>query len=83
MSESSSSPVSGVMRAAIERSSWIRQMFEEGNRLKRLHGDDQVFDFSLGNPSVPPPTRFREVLTEMMDDGARRHLAGEDRRGRE
>lgn len=65
MAEHDPSPVSGVMRAASERSSWIRQMFEEGNRLKRIHGADQVFDFSLGNPSVPPPTRFREVLVEV------------------
>lgn len=40
-------------------------MFEEGNRLKRIHGEDQVYDFSLGNPSVPPPSRFREVLAEV------------------
>ena len=65
MAQDETSPVSNVMRAASERSSWIRQMFEEGNRLKRIHGADQVFDFSLGNPSVPPPTRFREVLVEV------------------
>ena len=35
---------------AIERSSWIRKMFEEGARLKALYGADKVFDFSLGNP---------------------------------
>jgi aspartate aminotransferase len=37
-------------------------MFEEGARLKALHGVDQVFDFSLGNPDLDPPEDFRKVL---------------------
>ena len=48
----------------IETSSWIRKMFEEGARLKAAHGADKVFDFSLGNPNVPPPERFNELLRE-------------------
>ena len=37
-------------------------MFEEGARLKAEYGNDQVFDFSLGNPDVPPPPEFRKIL---------------------
>jgi aspartate aminotransferase len=48
----------------IEKSSWIRKMFEEGARLKALHGADKVFDFSLGNPNIPPPSRFNEALQQ-------------------
>lgn len=51
----------------IEKSSWIRKMFEEGARLKALHGDDKVFDFSLGNPNISPPERFHEVLQEVVN----------------
>ncbi len=47
---------------AIQRSSWIRQMFEEGARLKALYGADKVYDFSLGNPDLEPPENFRKVL---------------------
>ncbi len=47
-----------------EKSSWIRKMFEEGARLKAEYGNDQVFDFSLGNPDVPPPPEFRKILME-------------------
>jgi aspartate aminotransferase len=47
---------------AIERSSWIRKMFEEGARLKALYGADKVFDFSLGNPDLEPPEGFRQAL---------------------
>jgi aspartate aminotransferase len=46
------------------RSSWIRKMFEEGARLKAEHGAENVFDFSLGNPNVPPPEKFNQVLIE-------------------
>ncbi len=48
----------------ITRSSWIRRMFEEGARLKAEHGAHRVFDFSLGNPNVPPPERFNRLLIE-------------------
>jgi aspartate aminotransferase len=51
---------------AIERSSWIRKMFEEGARLKALYGADKVFDFSLGNPDLEPPQSFHETLTSVV-----------------
>ncbi|MBF0551432.1 MAG: pyridoxal phosphate-dependent aminotransferase [Deltaproteobacteria bacterium] len=57
-------PISAQMREAIEKSSWIRKMFEEGARLKGLHGADKVFDFSLGNPYPPPPEAFHQALTK-------------------
>jgi aspartate aminotransferase len=49
----------------MEQSSWIRRMFEEGGRLKAIHGAENVFDFSLGNPNVPPPDIVREKLIEL------------------
>ncbi len=51
----------------ISRSSWIRKMFEEGDRLKALHGAGNVFDFSIGNPNVSPPEKFKAVLRETVD----------------
>ncbi len=48
----------------IERSSWIRKMFEEGAMLKQRHGAENVFDFSLGNPNLQPP---RAVLDAIVD----------------
>lgn len=53
---------------AIERSSWIRKMFEEGARLKALHGGDKVFDFSLGNPDLEPPESFPQVLNKVITE---------------
>jgi aspartate aminotransferase len=39
------------------KSSMIRAMFEEGERLKKIHGNDKVYDFSIGNPEIEPPAR--------------------------
>lgn len=58
--------VAAKMIQFMENASWIRKMFEEGTRLKKIHGAENVFDFSLGNPYVPPPeivkTRLLEVI---------------------
>jgi aspartate aminotransferase len=48
----------------ISRSSWIRKMFEEGAQLKAQCGAENVYDFSLGNPNLPPPEKFSEILRE-------------------
>ena len=42
----------------IANSSWIRKMFEEGERLRQEFGADQIYDFTLGNPDVEPPAEF-------------------------
>lgn len=47
----------------ISKSSWIRKMFEEGERLRQEFGADNIYDFTLGNPDVEPPESFcRELL---------------------
>ncbi|MFO7840143.1 MAG: pyridoxal phosphate-dependent aminotransferase [Desulfosalsimonadaceae bacterium] len=52
----------------LEQSSWIRKMFEEGARLKQIHGSENVFDFSLGNPYLEPPERFTSRLAEIAEE---------------
>jgi len=52
---------------SMTKSSWIRKMFEEGARLKAEHGAENVFDFSLGNPNLPPPDKFNEILRDTVD----------------
>ena len=47
--------ISEKMKPYVKNNSAIRMMFEEGNRLRAKYGADKVFDFSLGNPSVPAP----------------------------
>lgn len=52
----------------IQNNSAIRTMFEEGNRLKKKYGADKVFDFSLGNPSVPAPDCVREAIIDLVNN---------------
>ncbi len=55
------------IESLIVKQSWIRKMFEEGTRLKEEHGAQNVYDFSLGNPNLPPPEKFNEVLKDTVD----------------
>ncbi|OGR03226.1 MAG: aspartate aminotransferase [Deltaproteobacteria bacterium RIFOXYD12_FULL_50_9] len=57
--------ISKKMQELSQRSSWIRRMFEEGAKLKALYGPENVCDFSLGNPDVPPPPEFYTVLEQL------------------
>ncbi len=59
--------VSIKVRSAIERSSWIRRMFEEGAALIAEYGAENVYDFTLGNPSVEPPAAFQRELRRIVD----------------
>src|SRR5215471_9920038 len=54
--------ISRSISTQMERSSWIRQMFEIGIRMRRERGSENVFDFSLGNPDVEPPDAVIETL---------------------
>jgi aspartate aminotransferase len=53
---------------AMENASWIRRMFEAGAELRKQRGAENVFDFSLGNPDVPPPVKTRDVLHALADE---------------
>ncbi len=57
--------ISRKIEGFMSKSSWIRRMFEDGAKLKETYGAQNVFDFSLGNPNVDPPDRFRELLVEI------------------
>ncbi len=56
--------VAKKIEVSMKGSSWIRKMFEEGRKLKEKHGEKNVFDFSLGNPNLPPPDEFTVTLRE-------------------
>ena len=59
--------VSKKIQESIEKSSWIRKMFEEGAKLKAEFGAENVYDFSLGNPDLEPPAEFFEAFKQMTD----------------
>ncbi len=57
--------ISTKIQSCIESSSWIRRMFEEGGRLRQQFGDENVYDFTLGNPNIDPPAKFYEELRKL------------------
>ena len=66
-------PIAEKMIKMVAGMEMVKNMFEEGARLKAEHGPDKVFDFSLGNPDVPPPAEFKKVLKEQANDESLGH----------
>lgn len=60
--------ISKNMENMVANSSAIRAMFEEGNRLAKIYGSENVFDFSLGNPNVPAPDAVKYAIKELLDE---------------
>ena len=51
----------------VEGSSVIRAMFEEGQKMAEKYGAENVYDFSLGNPSTLPPKAVNEAIVEIVN----------------
>ena len=60
--------ISKKMENMVANSSAIRAMFEEGNRLAKIYGAENVFDFSLGNPNVPAPESVKKAIIELLNE---------------
>ncbi len=59
--------ISTKIAGHLEKASWIRRMFEEGERLRKIHGAANVFDFTLGNPDVEPPGELVDELRRLAE----------------
>lgn len=59
--------ISEEMERLLASGSTLRAMFEEGKRMRREFGPENVYDFSLGNPSVPTPQEFNDALKKAID----------------
>ena len=60
--------ISKKMEPLVKNNSAIRMMFEEGNRLAAIYGRENVYDFSLGNPSVPAPKEVNDAIRAVLDE---------------
>ncbi|TAH71170.1 MAG: pyridoxal phosphate-dependent aminotransferase [Anaerolineaceae bacterium] len=60
--------ISDKMMSFVKTSSVIRAMFEEGKRLAKIYGKENVYDFSLGNPSVEPPAQITKALISILNE---------------
>ena len=52
----------------VEGSSVTRAMFEEGKKLAAKYGALNVYDFSLGNPSTPPPASVKQAMSDIINE---------------
>ncbi|MDR3601251.1 MAG: pyridoxal phosphate-dependent aminotransferase [Desulfosporosinus sp.] len=59
--------ISIKMQEQVQNSSVIRAMFEEGKRLAKIYGAENVFDFSLGNPNAKPPQEVKTAILEVLE----------------
>ena len=66
-------PIADKMVKMVDGMAMVKKMFEEGARLRAKHGPENVFDFSLGNPDVPPPPEFKKVLRELANSETLNH----------
>ena len=48
--------------------SCIRELFEYGRRRAAVVGDENIFDYSLGNPSIPAPREVEETIKAILAD---------------
>ncbi len=54
------------MEALGKKRSAIRELFEQGKLLKEKYGNDKVYDFSIGNPSIPCPKKVNDTLIDLL-----------------
>ena len=62
--------ISEKMISFADRSSLIRKMFEEAAKMKAHFGEENVYDFSLGNPDLKPPAEFKKALMSVAQDNS-------------
>lgn len=60
--------ISKKMVDYVKGSSLIRAMFEEGKRLASIYGAENVYDFSLGNPNLEPPSTVKEAIVDILNN---------------
>ena len=60
-------PISAIIKEKMtsKGAGVIRKMFEEGIKLKKEFGEENVFDFSLGNPDLDPPKEVIEAIEKV------------------
>ena len=52
------------------KSSVIRELFAYGLERKKIVGEDKVYDFSIGNPSIPAPKEVKQAILELLEEPA-------------
>ena len=62
--------INEVMYGLGSKSSVIRELFSYGLERKKVVGADKVYDFSLGNPSIPAPHQVKDAIARLLEEPA-------------
>ncbi|MGD0232155.1 MAG: pyridoxal phosphate-dependent aminotransferase [Syntrophorhabdales bacterium] len=57
-----------MKKLVMDQEGWTRRMFEAGIRMKKDYGVENVYDFSLGNPDIEPPSALQSRLVESLNN---------------
>ena len=68
--------ISEKMKAFTQNSSVIRAMFEKSKKMSALYGAENVYDFSLGNPSVEPPQSVKDAIIKILNEETPNYVHG-------
>ena len=60
--------ISNKMKTMVSNSSVIRAMFEEGKRLSEIYGEENVFDYSIGNPNIEAPSEIKDIILKILNE---------------
>jgi aspartate aminotransferase len=60
--------ISKKIQAQMRENSIIKEMFEDGAKMRKLYGDENVYDLSLGNPNVPPPKELNQIIYDILEN---------------
>lgn len=68
--------ISNKMKTMVSNSSVIRAMFEEGKRLSEIYGEENVFDYSIGNPNIEAPSEIKDIIIKILNEENTNKLHG-------
>lgn len=68
--------ISEKMKNLVKNGSAIRAMFEDGKIMAEKYGKENIYDFSLGNPSIVPPSCVKESIIDIVNNEPEMALHG-------
>ncbi len=60
--------ISKNMKDLVDKSAAISALFSEGPRLRKILGDENVFDFGIGNPNVKAPISVNKTAIALLEN---------------
>ena len=55
-----------IQKLIADQEGWTRRMFEEGLKIKKMYGEENIYDFSLGNSDTEPPETLQKMLVDAL-----------------